>query len=201
MKFDTKSILLTLCSSILFAFCILCFIYAGLGSDSITVFEEGLSKFFSMSIGSAINCYNFTVIILVLLLSRDKMGWATILNAIVIGSIVNIIEPLIKPILLLSSGIPFRIILFILGELICAIACALLIISGAGMSAIDALSYVVAHIFNIEFKYGRILIDAFLMLAGYLMGGIVGIGSILTIILTGPLISYFVELFKRNGQI
>lgn len=201
MKFDKRSIFLVLSASFLFGICILCYIYASIGSDSITVFEEGMSKFFHITIGNAINIYNITFIVLALLISRKNMGWASILNAVVIGSLVNLLEPIIKPLLILSSGIYYRLLLFAVGQILCCLACALLIISGAGMSAIDALAEKLASTLNIKFKYGRISIDAILMLLGYLMGGVIGIGSILTIILTGPMISFFVDLLNKNDQV
>ena len=48
------------------------------------------------------------------------------------------------------------------------------------------------------FRAVRMTIDAALMLSGFLMGGVVGIGSVVAVLGTGPLIQFFVQFGKKG---
>ncbi len=181
----------------LFGICILFYTYAALGSDSLTVFEEGLSRFFHISLGNAAIIYNVASVIIGYLFARKYIGLTTVVNALLIGFCVNLLEPVLKPFLTLSNSIPFRILIFVIGLLTCCLGCAILIYGESGMSAMDAFATRIADLVHKEYRYVRIGCDAVAMLVGWLMGGVVGVGSIIATFGTGPLISVMVEKLKR----
>lgn len=49
--------------------------------------------------------------------------------------------------------------------------------------------------FNVTIKVTRMAIDGMLVITGMLLGGLVGIGTILCILLTGPIIEFSLKLF------
>ena len=55
------------------------FVYAGLGSDTITVFIDGLHKTFNISLGTGSRIYNLLIIIIALICSRKNIGLGTII--------------------------------------------------------------------------------------------------------------------------
>ena len=181
----------------LFGICILFYTYAALGSDSLTVFEEGLSRFFHISLGNAAIIYNVASVIIGYLFARKYIGLTTVVNALLIGFCVNLLEPVLNPFLTLSNSIPFRILIFVIGLLTCCLGCAILIYGESGMSAMDAFATRIADLVHKEYRYVRIGCDAVAMLVGWLMGGVVGVGSIIATFGTGPLISVMVEKLKR----
>lgn len=201
MKFDKDSLIkmaiVVITATPLFGICILFYTYAALGSDSLTVFEEGLSRFFHISLGNAAIIYNVASVIIGYLFARKYIGLTTVVNALLIGFCVNLLEPVLKPFLTLSNSIPFRILIFVIGLLTCCLGCAILIYGESGMSAMDAFATRIADLVHKEYRYVRIGCDAVAMLVGWLMGGVVGVGSIIATFGTGPLISVMVEKLKR----
>ena len=200
MKFDKrfiKQLLIVIIATLCVGICILDFLYAALGSDSLTVFEEGLSKALHTSIGNGAIIYNVSSLVLDLIFFRKNIGWTTIVNALGVGVSVNIAEPLLLPFLTLSSSLPFRILLFVLGMIFCCVGCALLIYGKAGMSTLDALCTGIGELIKVPYRYVRIAADALLLISGYLMGGVVGVGSVFAMLLTGPLISSLADLFRK----
>ena len=68
------------------------------------------------------------------------------------------------------------------------------------MNSIDALAMAVAEKFHFEFSILRIICDGLLILTGYLLGGVVGIGTAISMIFTGPMIDLInkaVDMFAR----
>ena len=62
------------------------------------------------------------------------------------------------------------------------------------MSVMDAIASRLAEIFCCSFRLVRVVIDGMMMLTGWLMGGVVGVASIIAVLGTGPLIQFFVQL-------
>lgn len=199
MKFTVRSVTIVMVSALLFVLCIMGFLYAGFGSDSITVFEDGLRSFFHISIGNAALIYNSAAFILGILFARKHMGWGSVVNGFLIGILLNVLEPVFLPFFTLSDSLPFRIFLLVFAVLACSSGCGLLIVGDAGMNSLDAIVTAVSDKVKIQFRYGRILVDAGLMLTGYLLGGTVGIGSIVAVLCLGPMISFAVTVFRKIG--
>ncbi len=199
MKFTVRSVTIVMVSALMFVLCIMGFLYAGFGSDSITVFEDGLRSFFHISIGNAALIYNTAAFVLGVLFARKYMGWGSVVNGFLIGILLNILEPVFLPLFTLSDSLPFRIFLLVFALLACSAACGLLIVGDAGMNCLDAIVTAVSDRIKIQFRYTRILVDAGLMLTGYLLGGTVGIGSIVAVLCLGPMISFAVSIFRKTG--
>ncbi|MBQ1476611.1 MAG: hypothetical protein IIZ33_00470 [Erysipelotrichaceae bacterium] len=198
MKFNVKSVIILILATVCVGICVVDLVYASLGSDSLTVFEEGLAHLLNAPIGVGTMTYNIVAIVLCILFARKHIGWATIANALLVGVSVSLTEPLLLPFVTMSDSLLFRCLIFALGLFFCALGCALLIYGGAGMNTLDALCTTVSDKTGLAFKYVRIIADAILMLAGYLMGGKVSVGSLVCILTVGPLISWMADLLKKT---
>ena len=201
MKFDKNTLIkmaiVVVVATPLFGICILFYSYAALGSDSLTVLEEGMSKFFHISLGNAAIIYNVASVVIGFLFARKYIGLTTVINALLIGFCVNLLEPVLKPFLTLSTTIPFRVLVFAIGWFTCCLGCAVLIWGKSGMSAMDAFATKIADLLHKEYRFVRIGCDAVAMLAGWLMGGVVGVGSIVAMFGTGPFISWMVGILNK----
>ncbi len=174
-------------------------LYANIGASSITVFEDGLSRTFGIRIGTASIVYGILMVILDYLFARQYLGWTTIANAVLCGSFINLFDPLLRP-LFVTDNLFYRYIILIMSIVVISISCVILIRVKSGMNSIDALAMAVAEKFHFEFSILRIICDGLLILTGYLLGGVVGIGTADSMICTGPmidLISKAVDMFAR----
>ena len=84
-----------------------------------------------------------------------------------------------------------RIILLILGVVIMCFASSLYFTANLGVSTYDAVSLIMTDKKLGKFRYLRIATDLFCVIAGFLLGGIVGIGTVITAFFMGPLIDFF----------
>ena len=170
-------------------------LYAGVGGDTVTVFQDGLHALFNISYGQTSIIYNVVFVVLALIFARKYSGIGTVLSALVIGYAIDISNSLWL-LTKLNTGFITGLIIFLIGLVIYAMGIALLIKCDAGMNCLDALLYRLMDVTGFKYKYLRIAADVILTVTGCLMGGVFGIGTVIAVFLTGPL----VELFTGNGQ-
>ena len=170
-------------------------LYAGIGGDTVTVFQDGLHALFNISYGQASRIYNVVFVVMALIFARNYSGIGTVLSALVIGYAIDISNSLWL-LTMLKTGFISGLIIFMTGLVIYALGIALLIRCDAGMNCLDALFYRLMDVTGLKYKYLRIAADVILTVTGCLMGGLFGIGTVIAVFLTGPL----VELFTGNGQ-
>ena len=175
------------------------YIIAGIGSDSITVFEDGLHAALNISLGASSYLYSFLTIGIALLCARKYIGWTTITYSLLCGPAINIFGAILRPISLYSDSAVVKLILLCLAILFTAAACAVLIVFRNGMNSLDAIATVISERTGLQYRLIRTCMDALLMSTGWLMGGTVGLGTIPAVFLTGTAIDQFVALMKKAG--
>ncbi len=175
-----------------------CYVRAGLGGDSIAVFLEGLSVAGGISLGTASWGLNIVLLTLAFLVARKHIGWTTVFSCLFTGLFVDVADVLMAPIFALSDGVLYRWVIFAAGLLLLTASCALMICRCPGMSVLDAVVTRVAEKLRCSFRSVRMTIDAALMLTGFLLGGVVGIGSVAAVLGTGPLIQWFSQFGKKG---
>ena len=183
---------MSLCTSLIGA-ATCCYVRAGLGGDSVAVFLEGLSVAFGISLGTASWSLNIVLVTLAFLMARKHMGWTTVYSCILTGSFVDLADALLEPVFSLNGALGYRWGIFLEGLLLLTAGCALMIRFCPGMSVMDAIVTRLAEKLGTSFRAVRMTIDAALMVSGFLMGGVVGIGSVVAVLGTGPLIQFFVQ--------
>ena len=175
-----------------------CYVRASLGGDSVAVFLEGLSTALGITLGTASWSLNIVLVSLAVLTARKHIGWTTVYSCILTGSFIDLADALLDPVFSLSGAVWFRWGIFLAGLLLLTLSCALMIRFCPGMSILDAIVTRLSEKLRISFRAVRMTIDAGLMLSGFLMGGVVGIGSVVAVLGTGPLIQFFVQFGKKG---
>jgi len=66
-----------------------------------------------------------------------------------------------------------------------------------GVGAMDLLTLSLRDITKIELKWIKMGLDLIFTIAGFLMGGVVGAGTVVGILLTGPIIGLCLPRFKK----
>ncbi|MDB7988728.1 YitT family protein [Faecalicoccus pleomorphus] len=177
------------------------FVHANLGSDTITVFVDGVHSFLHVSYGTASRIYNIAVLIIALIVSYKNIGWATVIYALTVGFTMDFFEQMLAPLHISDLSIVIRLLCVCLGQLCFGITYALLIKYRKGMNQIDAISYAIEEKTHVPFKWIRTGMDVVLLIGGWLLGGVVGIGSVIAMTTTGILIDFFLHLLTKKEQI
>ena len=175
-----------------------CYVRASLGGDSVAVFLEGLSTALGITLGTASWSLNIVLVSLAVLTARKHIGWTTVYSCILTGSFIDLADALLDPVFSLSGAVWFRWGIFLAGLLLLTLSCALMIRFCPGMSILDAIVTRLSEKLRVSFRAVRMTIDAALMLSGFLVGGVVGIGSVVAVLGTGPLIQYFAQFSKKS---
>lgn len=163
---------------------------AGLGLDPWDVFHQGLAGRVGLSIGMLVNVVGALVLLLWIPL-RQRPGVGTIANVLVIGTAMDL-TLLILPEL---NGLPVRGAGLLLAVVVNGIAGALYIGAGLGPGPRDGLMTGLARRTGRSIRLVRTGIELTVLAIGWLLGGTVGVGTVLYAFAIGPLVQAFLPLF------
>lgn len=196
MKKTIQALLAIASSILLTGLGVALFVHANLGSDTLTVFVDGLHRALKCSYGTASRIYNLIVLAIALLVSRKNIGWATIVYALSVGFTMDYFENLLRPLQIQNASMIIRLMCVCMGQICFGITYALLIKYRKGMNQVDAISYAIVEKTGISFKWIRTGMDVLLLSSGWLLGGVVGIGSIIAMTTTGVLVDYILNIIN-----
>lgn len=200
MKKKIQIILAIIISILLTGLGVALFVHANLGSDTLTVFVDGLHRVLNCSYGAASRIYNLIVLVIALIVSRKNIGWATIVYALSVGFTMDYFEKLLQPLQIQNADMITRLICVCLGQICFGITYALLIKYRRGMNQIDAISYAIVDKTGISFKWVRTGMDVLLLTSGWLLGGVVGVGSIIAMTTTGVLVDFILNVMSYKEK-
>ncbi|WP_183271450.1 YitT family protein [Buttiauxella sp. A111] len=167
------------------------FVRANLGADPWNVFHLGVARIFSLNIGMVMIVVGALVLLLWIPL-RQKPGLGTISNVIVLGLAADAALVLMPPI----ESMVMRSILLLAAILVNAIATGMYIGAGFGSGPRDGLMTGINARTGWSVRSVRTAIELTVLLAGWLMGGTFGVGTVLYALAIGPFIQLCLPWFR-----
>ncbi len=167
---------------ILFGVSIALLVRANLGLDSWDVLHQGLSLRLGIPIGWVINAVG-ALVLLAWIPLRQRPGIGTVANVIVVGLVANAVLAVLPGL----TGLALRATALAGAIGINAIATALYIGAGLGPGPRDGLMTGL-HARGHSIRVVRTVIELTVLAAGWLLGGSVGIGTVVFAITIGPLV-------------
>ena len=159
-------------------------ITASIGVSPWFVLHQGLSLVSGFSIG--ITTFIVSVIVLFLWIPiKQKPGLGTILNAILISVVVDI-TIFILP---YPETLIFKIIQVIIAMFIIGIGSGFYLIANLGPGPRDGLMTGLQRKTKYSFTSIRTILEISAVLFGFLLGGVIGLGTVLYAIMVGPSVS------------
>ena len=134
---------------------------------------------------------NLLMLVAIFFLDKHYIGIATFINIFLLGYVVQFSDDIVGMIVGDTPSMATRIILLIAGVVILCFASAMYFTADLGVSTYDAVSLIMTDKKLGKFKYLRIGTDLFCVVVGFLLGGIVGVGTLITAFFMGPLIDFF----------
>lgn len=154
-----------------------------LGNPPWDTFHQGVAMKSDLAIGTVIILTGVALLIFVWVPLRQKPGLGTILNALEIGLVANLVLDVIPKV----DAMIVRIVMMIGGIVIVAFGSALYIGSGLGPGPRDGIMTGLAAR-GIQLRVARTSIEVFVLIVGFLLGGQVGVGTVLFAVAIGPLV-------------
>ncbi|WP_439592571.1 YczE/YyaS/YitT family protein [Microbacterium sp.] len=169
---------------------------AGLGVDPWTVFAQGLSVRTGIGIGWITNIVGFLVLLLWIPL-RQKPGVGTIANILLVGTSMQVVLTVFPPV----EGLIGQLATLMGGIVLVAIASGLYIGARFGPGPRDGLMTGLHAKLGWPIWVCRASVELSVLLIGWLLGGTVGIGTVLFAVLIGPLVHIALPLLDtRRGE-
>lgn len=196
-----KEIVLTIIATVFIGFGVSIFIECRLGSDTLTVLLDGLSSAFGIPVSIVDQILSTVVLILAILMNRKKIGISSFINILFVGLSIVISEKVISPIKLYEYSFIIRFIFVWIAQIFFCASYALMQTFDSGMSTFDAVIYWIKERFNLKYITVRIMFDLFYVVVGVMLGGRIGIGTIVALITTGVITSFFYDLYTRKFMV
>jgi uncharacterized membrane protein YczE len=166
---------------------------AGLGLDPWDVFHQGLAERLHLSIG-VVAIVVGALVLLAWIPLRQRPGLGTVSNVVLVGlSLDWALSVLPTPHVLVA-----RIGYLIGGIVLCAVATGLYINARFGPGPRDGLMTGLPKRTRLSVRASRTIVEVTVLVVGWLLGGTVGIGTLLFAVSIGPLAQVFLRLFAAR---
>ena len=169
---------------------------SGLGLGPWEVFHQGIANRTGIPLGTVSIIVGIPVLALWWPLG-ERPGIGTILNIALIGTATNIALPLLprpgEPVLqlVMSAG----------GVLVIGLGSGLYLAADLGPGPRDGLMTGLHHRFGWSVRRARTGIELTVLVVGFLLGGTIGLGTILFAFGIGPIVQAFLRVFDPEGRI
>ncbi|MDD3242551.1 MAG: hypothetical protein PHD32_02365 [Eubacteriales bacterium] len=161
------------------------------GSDPYQVFMVGLHRKLNISYGMANYAMNGLIFVLMLIFNRKYINVAMFFSVFLNGALIDGFTWIFQHFLSPESVWPIKAGVLVLGSVLLAFGVYLYLLPQLGASPADGVGMILSDVTHIPYKHVRLITDATYALLGFLLGGTVGVTTLVTALATGPLIGLF----------
>ena len=177
------------------------FLLSELGTDTFTVFIQGLSRLSGLTVGTVHVIVLCILMILMLLGTKGYVKPGTVVCAFCGGPIIDLFTWLLGDWINGASDMAVRIASMLLGCVILSAGMSIVINSNAGTGPNDLVAVILSdRLPSVQFRWVRVGCDLFFVVLGFLLGGTVGAGTVAAVFLTGPLVQFWLPRTKKPVQ-
>jgi uncharacterized membrane protein YczE len=177
---------------LLYGFSTSLLVLSGLGLAPWDVLHQGLAKHSNLAIGT----WSIIIGLFVLLLwipLRERPGIGTVSNVVFIGGTMDVVLAHLSP----PHELALRVVCLVVGVFLNGVATGAYIGAGLGPGPRDGLMTGLARRGH-SIRVVRTSLEASVVVIGWLLGGTVGVGTVLYALSIGPLAHVFVPFFSRG---
>jgi len=167
-------------------------VLADLGLDPWDVFHQGLSRTFGLAIGTWAIIVGAVVLLLWIPL-RQRPGIGTVSNVVLVGLTMNVVLGHVGA----PHAMAARIACLVCGVFLNGVATGAYIGAGLGPGPRDGLMTGLAARGH-SVRVVRTGLEVTVLVTGWLLGGTVGVGTVVYALSIGPLAHVFIPLFARG---
>jgi len=178
---------------LLFAVGVVLTINSNLGLSPWDVFHQGMTHLTGVTMGQACIAVGIILVILDAVLG-ERLGWGTLCNMLFIGLFMDLI--------MLNHLIPFcqevipGVLMMVLGMIVIGIASYFYIGAGLGSGPRDGLMIALTKKTSRSVRFVRNAIELSALFVGYMLGGYVGVGTLIMALTLGYIVQFVFKLLK-----
>jgi uncharacterized membrane protein YczE len=170
-------------------------IVSGIGASPWNVLHQGIAVNLNLSVGTIAFLMSFFVLLLWFFLEQ-KMGIGTIINFIIIAIMIDVTMFFLKK----PDVFFFQFLMVVSGILIIGFGTAMYLIANLGAGPRDGLMTGLQKKTKAPIALVRGCIEIIVVLFGWLLGGVAGIGTLLFAFGIGPAIALSLYAFAKNKK-
>jgi uncharacterized membrane protein YczE len=170
-------------------------IKADIGQSPGTVLAQGIQNLTGDTIGWTSFYISIGVMFLWIPL-KNKVGIGTVLNIIFVSVAIDVMMPFFPS----PDSYAVSVVMVIIGILVIGLGSAFYIPSNLGPGPRDGLMTGLHYRTGIPIGRVRFVIEAVFLLAGWLLGGSVGLGTVLVTVLVGEVVAIFFGIVSRVSK-
>lgn len=174
------------------------FILPALGSDPFTIFVQGWAHQTGLTIGACHVILLCLLMVVMLLTTKGYVLPGTVVCSFFGGPIIDLFSWLLRDLVNPASPMVLRVLSMLAGCVVLAAGMSLVIKSDAGTGANDLVAVILTDKLNrFQFRWVRVACDVFFAATGFLLGGVLHIGSLAAALLVGPFAQFFFPTMQR----
>jgi len=182
--------------TVLFAVGIVLTIKANVGYAPWEVFHVGFALTTGISIGVASIVAGIVIVVFVTI-SGEKIGLGTIVSMVLTGIIIDLI--ILSDVIPVATNIAVGITMLVFGLFILSVGTYFYIKSAFGAGPRDNLMVVLNRKTRFPIGVCRGLVELSVTIIGWFLGGMVGIGTLISVVAVGFCIQITFKIFKFNA--
>ena len=180
------------------------FLLSNLGSDPFNVLVQGIHNTITklpfmgfLTHGNTHMAICFLIIIVLLLVDKSYIKIGTIVCMVCGGPIIDFFTWILGGII--NENLPFilRLVILAAGCVILAFGMTIVMKSDAGVGPNDLVAISISDKLRKKFGLIRIIVDFSFVVVGFLLGGVIGIGTIICAFLVGPVAEIFLPFHEK----
>jgi uncharacterized membrane protein YczE len=169
---------------------------ANLGLGPWEVFHQGIARITGLQLGTVSILLGIPILAAWWPLG-ERPGAGTVLNILLIGLATNVALGIVPPV----TGTPAQLGLMAAGVVTIAIGSGLYLAADLGPGPRDGLMTGLHFRFGWSIRRARTGIELGVLVLGFLLGGTVGVGTIVFALGIGPLVQVALRVFDREGRV
>lgn len=175
---------------------IACFVHSDLGVPPWDVFHTGIAELTELQLGTVIIIVGVGLLVLWVPL-RIRPGLGTVMNAVQIGLVVNLMDSVLPDSRLLVA----RIAYLAAGMVFIAFGSGLYIGAELGAGPRDGLMIGLNARFGISIRLARTIVEVTVMITGLALGGAIGIGTFVFAFGIGPMVQVAIGALRMSPSL
>ncbi|MCL6605690.1 MAG: hypothetical protein K6T94_22740 [Paenibacillus sp.] len=191
-KVDPKRLIIMVLGNVFLGMGISIFKLSGLGNDPFSGMVMALADSSGIAYANFIILVNLVLFVIEYITGKKFIGAGTFVNAILLGYIATFFHSTWLNLLGEPQLLWQRVIIVAIGVVVCSFGVSMYQKSDVGISPYDSLSLIMKKNFpKISYFWHRIFTDALCALICFLAGGIIGLGTLVSVFGLGPIIHFF----------
>lgn len=198
-KIDPKRLIIMVIGNVFLGMGISIFKLSGMGNDPFSGMVMALADSTGITYANFLILLNLVLFVIQLITGRKFIGAGTFVNAILLGYIVTFFHSTWLNLLGEPQLFWQQVVTVAIGVVICSFGVSMYQTSDVGVAPYDSLSLIMKKNFpKISYFWHRMFTDAFCALICFLAGGIIGLGTMVSVFGLGPIIQFFDVNFTRK---